>query len=405
MSDAAAVDANDEAISPPRPRARLRRFLGMFTFTLGTVLLLHLYIASRLFSTLLVPPWAQEVGMGLVLALFAAIPVSMVLRRRNPDGAARLLLPLTYYWMGAFCIFLTVTFATDLARWLWMALHGAATAQELRSVALAQSLAILGLGAVGVIWATRTAKGRATVERVRVPIPGLGEGLEGLRIVQISDVHIGETLRGPFLERTVEHVNSLDPDVVAVTGDLVDGTVEELREQVKPLSKLRAKLGVFYVTGNHEYYWDGPGWMAEVRRLGLTALHNEHRVLERNGARLALGGVTDIHGGDFAPDHASRPDLAFAGAPQEAPRILLAHQPLSAEASAKEGVALQLSGHTHGGQIFPFNLFVRLQQPVVQGLKKVHGMWVYAHRGTGFWGPPMRLGPTPEIAQIELVRA
>jgi len=248
-----------------------------------------------------------------------------------------------------------------------------------------------------------TAHGRARVERVRVPMRGLGEGLAGVRIVQISDIHIGPTLDGRFLQRVVEQVNALSPDLIAVTGDLVDGSVQALREQVAPLAGLRAPLGVYFVTGNHEYYSGGAAWSAEVRSLGLSVLHNEHRVVERGGARLTVAGVTDHDAGHIDPAHASRPDLALAGAPPGVPRVLLAHQPRTAQLAQGLGVDLQLSGHTHGGQMFPFMFFVRLQQPVVQGLKTLFGTRVYTSRGTGYWGPPLRLGPAPEITELTLV--
>jgi hypothetical protein len=229
--------------------------------------------------------------------------------------------------------------------------------------------------------------------------------MAGLKVVQISDLHIGQTLDGKFLERVVEQVNALEPDVVAITGDLVDGTVARLRDDVAPLARLRAKLGVFYVNGNHEYYSGPVAWERHVATLGITVLHNEHRVVERGGDALVIAGITDHGGGAFGPEHESRPDKAVAGAPEGVPRILLAHQPRSAPQAAPFGYALQLSGHTHGGQIFPFMFFVRLQQPVVSGLHKLAGMWVYTSRGTGYWGPPLRIGPSPEITALTLVPA
>jgi predicted MPP superfamily phosphohydrolase len=206
-----------------------------------------------------------------------------------------------------------------------------------------------------------------------------------------------------FLRRVVEQVNALQPDLIAVTGDLVDGSVRTLRDEVAPLSELRAPLGVYYVTGNHEYYHGGAAWTAEVARLGLTVLHNEHRVVERAQARLVVAGVTDHEGGRMDPAHACRPDLALAGALEGVPRLLLAHQPRTAFLAKGLGVDLQLSGHTHGGQMFPFMFFVKLQQPVIRGLATIAGVRVYTSRGTGYWGPPLRLGPAPEITELTLV--
>jgi uncharacterized protein len=252
---------------------------------------------------------------------------------------------------------------------------------------------VLGLTALGLVLARRP-----RVVRVTVPIRDLPADLVGLRIVQLSDLHVGPTIRRRFVEAVVETANALAPDLVAVTGDVADGYVPELREHVAPLARLEAPLGRFFVTGNHEYYWDPQGWTRELERLGFDVLSNEHRLLRRGTGRLLLAGVTDL---SARPD----PQGAVAGAPECDARILLAHQPRSAYAAHAAGFDLQLSGHTHGGQFFPFNLLVRLFQPFVAGLHKVERMWLYVSRGTGYWGPPLRLGAPAEITLIELARA
>jgi predicted MPP superfamily phosphohydrolase len=236
------------------------------------------------------------------------------------------------------------------------------------------------------------------VVRVAVPIRNLPPDLAGLRIVQLSDLHVGPTIRRPFVEWVVDVTNALAPDLVAVTGDVADGFVPDLREHVAPLGRLRAPLGTFFVTGNHEYYWDAGGWTRELERLGLAVLSNEHRLLVRGNGRLLLAGITDL---SVDPD----PHAALAGAPDSDVRVLLAHQPRSAYAARAAGFDLQLSGHTHGGQFFPFNLLVRLFQPFVAGLHRLEEMWLYVSRGTGYWGPPLRLGAPSEITLLELVRA
>ncbi|HSP19888.1 MAG TPA: metallophosphoesterase, partial [Myxococcaceae bacterium] len=284
-------------------------------------------------------------------------------------------------------------------------LHGwPDAAAQLAQARVQAGVIVLGT-ALLVPFAMWTARGRLVLSRVTVPLALLAPGMSGLRIVQISDLHIGERIGEPFLRRVVDRVNALRPDVVAITGDLVDGPAHLVEHALRPLADLDAPHGVYFVTGNHEYYWGGRESVRMVEQLGLTVLHNEHRVVEREGGRLVIGGMPDLHGGRFLADHQSRPDLVFAGAPEGVPRILLAHQPKAVTGAAPHGVDLQLSGHTHGGQIFPFHLFVRFQQPVVQGLRKLLGVWVYAHRGTGFWGPPMRLFSTPEIAEITLTPA
>jgi predicted MPP superfamily phosphohydrolase len=178
-----------------------------------------------------------------------------------------------------------------------------------------------------------------------------------------------------------------------------------MRDEVAPLSMLGAPHGKFFVTGNHEYYWDAPGWVREVQSLGFDALVNTHRLIQHGSGRLLLAGVTDSSASGWTPGHRSDPQAAMSGAPAADVRVLLAHQPTSAFAAQRAGFDLQLSGHTHGGQYFPFNLVVRLFQPFVHGLHKVKEMWLYVSRGTGYWGPPIRIGAPSEITLIELVRA
>lgn len=390
-----------------RPRLRVGMLLR-WLLSLGVILTLfgglHAYIAVRLFVSPGWPgPWSV-LGPLLVGLLFLSLPVGMVLSRREPTAWTRALQWVAYVWLGAFGIFISAVVAADL---VGLVLHWTGVVADPLALARGRALAVVGVALPAVVYAFVTARGRAKVERLTVPVAGLGAGLSGLKVVQISDIHIGPTLDGRWLRRVVEQVNALKPDIIAVTGDLVDGDVESLRDEVKPLSELRASLGVFYVTGNHEYYHGGPAWAAEVARLKLTVLQNEHRVVERDGARLTVAGVTDHDAGHMHPAHASRPDVALAGAPHGVPRLLLAHQPRSALHVARDGVSvdLQLSGHTHGGQMFPFMFFVKLQQPVVSGLATIAGVRVYTHRGTGYWGPPLRLGPAPEIAELTLVTA
>jgi len=258
-----------------------------------------------------------------------------------------------------------------------------------------------GVGGVGLAQAVQ----QPEVVEVEVPIDGLPEAYDGYRIVQLSDVHVGPTIRRDHLRGIVDRANALDADLAVVTGDLIDGYVDDLREQVAPLGELRGRDGAFFVTGNHEYYWDGPAWCAEVSRLGLTVLNNEHRVLERDGARLLLAGCTDVSAGQHVASHASDPAAARAGAPECDVSLLLAHQPRSIDAAAAAGYDLQLSGHTHGGQYFPFSLLVHLAQPYVAGLAKHGPTWIYVSRGTGYWGPPMRVGAPHEITLVTLRRA
>lgn len=358
---------------------------------------LHLYIGARLVPAL--PAAAGSALALLLLASAALVPAGLLARRLLKPPAADRLTWIGMLCMGWFSTLLVLTFLRDLLLLAGAAL-GPWPAGFAADSAAATVLLALAFTAVGFFNARRTAR----VNTVRIPLAGLPPALEGFRIVQISDIHVGPTIKQDYLQAIVERVNELDPDVVAVTGDLVDGSVAELAPHVAPLARLRARHGVFFVTGNHEYYSGVHGWVRELQRLGLRVLHNQHVVLQHGDARLVLAGVPDYSGHHFDPAHRSDPAQALAGAPAGVPRVLLAHQPRSAPAAAQAGFDLQLSGHTHGGQFLPWTFFVPLQQPFTAGLHQLGRLRVYVSRGTGYWGPPKRLGAPSEIAELRLSR-
>ncbi len=256
-----------------------------------------------------------------------------------------------------------------------------------------------GLTGLG-FWSARKTP---TARPVEIRVPGLDHAFDGFRIVQITDLHIGATVKRSFVEDVVRAVNKLDPDLIAITGDLVDGPVARLRDDVAPLGALTAPYGTFFVTGNHEYYSGVDQWVDYLRdRFGWNVLLNEHRVVERDGARLVVAGITDFSRRNAESLHRSNPSAAVLGAPDGAPQILLAHQPMSIHAAAQAGVDVQLSGHTHGGQFFPWNLVVYMVQPYVSGLSRHENTQIYVSRGTGYWGPPLRVGAPSEITVITL---
>lgn len=257
---------------------------------------------------------------------------------------------------------------------------------------------LTGLGAVQAVRGPR-------VERVSVAIDGLSSEFEGLTIAQISDLHVGPTIRREYVERVVEAVNALSPDLIAVTGDMIDGTVVQLDAHVAPLASLQAREGVFYVSGNHEYYWGIDQWLEKFASLGMRVLQNSHAVISRGTSQLVVAGVSDYSAGRFIDGHRSDPARAAAGAPAGAAKLLLAHQPRSCYAAEKAGFDLQLSGHTHAGQFFPWGIFVRFAHPFVKGLGRMDRLQVYVNAGTGYWGPPNRLGIPSEITFLTLTRA
>lgn len=303
-----------------------------------------------------------------------------------------------YATLALFSTLLVLVFIGDVVRAAYALARFALSASWPILDPRAVSLTILGAaGALSLIGLFQARCPR--VRRVDVPIDGLPPELEGYRIAQWSDVHVGATIRRAFVQSLVERTNALEADAVVITGDFVDGPMPALRGEVEPIRDLRARDGVFYVTGNHEYYWAAGEWIGLLQSLGLDFLKNEHRVIERGNATLVMAGVTDPVGRDA---HRQDPDAALAGAPADAVKVLLSHRPQTAQAASRLGVDLQLSGHTHGGQFFPFNLVIHKFQPIAKGLHRVGRTWLYVNRGTGYWGPPTRLAVGGEITLISL---
>jgi predicted MPP superfamily phosphohydrolase len=241
--------------------------------------------------------------------------------------------------------------------------------------------------------------------RVDIPIEDLHPDLDGFRIAQISDLHVGLTIRRRYVERVVALTESLRPDMIALTGDIVDGSVKALARHVEPLRRLSA-FPTFFILGNHDCYSGALPWIAHFRSMGMRVLLNSNEVIERGGARLLIGGVVDPALRMSNPGLEPRADQAAASAGDVALRVLLAHNPKLAPLGARAGFDLQLSGHTHAGQFFPWTLAVRLvHAPHVAGLSREGRMWVYVSAGTGTWGPPVRFGTKPELTVVRLVAA
>ncbi len=266
-----------------------------------------------------------------------------------------------------------------------------------RALVNSVNLGLLGLtGALtgyGVYGALRD----PNIVRVDVPLKNLPADLDGFTIVQITDIHVSSTIKRPFVQAVVDTVNALKPDLVALTGDLVDGSVAQLGGDVAPLAELHAPYGSYFVTGVEP-------WIEKVSRLGFTVLLNEHRIIQRGEGKLLLAGVTDYDGGRFGDKHVSDPHQAFENAPESHAKILLAHQPKSIFEASKAGFDYMISGHTHGGQYFPYHFLAALTQPYFSGFHTHDGTHVYVSRGTGYWGPQIRLGARSEITVHRLVR-
>ncbi len=363
---------------------------------------LHAFLWQQLVRA---PGWSVEVTRWAtrgVWALAATIPLSLLLMRALPRPVAMGFAWVAYVWMGlAFFLFsfLLVGWAVKV-----VAVAVDPSRRELLSRLLAGGAGLAAL-ATGVV-AVRVALDRVAVKTVRVTLPKLPAAFEGMSIVQLTDVHVGPTIGKGFIEGLVERCNALDPDVVVITGDLVDGSVAELGEHVAPLRGLRAREGVYFVTGNHEYYSGVDEWLAFLTAMGVRVLRNERVELTRDGASVDLAGVDDWSARRSGVE-GHRPDLeaALRGRDESRAVVLLAHQPKAVSQAAAKGVDLVLSGHTHGGQIWPWSYLVKLDQPYLAGLHREGPTQVYVSEGTGYWGPPMRLGTHGEITRVLLSRA
>ena len=367
--------------------------------------LLHVYVGFRLIPDLPVPVAGKWIAVLWLVLSCVMIPPGMLARmiERQPLGDRIAWAGLLA--MGFFSSLLMLTVARDIVLASLMTIDAIwPHTVDLADARIGSAVAVVAAAVLGSMIGFVNARRRARVLTVDVPVAGLPPALEGFTIAQISDVHVGPTIKRNYVDAIVDAVNHLDADIVAITGDVVDGSVAQLAPHTAPLGRLKARHGAFLVTGNHEYYSGADAWIAEFRRIGLTVLMNEHVLIDHGGSQLVLAGVTDYTGCHFDPAHRSDPAAALEGAPQDVTtRVLLAHQPRSAHAAADAGFTLQLSGHTHGGQIFPWNFLVRLQQPFTAGLDRLGGLWVYTSRGTGYWGPPKRLGAPSEITRIRLV--
>jgi predicted MPP superfamily phosphohydrolase len=363
------------------------------------------YIGLRLLPALSAGPQGIDprgivVGIGVLLAASAIIPLSVGLRamrnRRLADGIA---------WVGltAMGFFSTLFIMTVLRDVFLLGARIRLPAVEVAALIAPSARWTVGLTGLFTVIGLIIARHPRVVE-IEIPVSNLPDSLQGFSIAQISDLHVGPTIKRGFVAGIVARVNRLRPDLIAITGDLVDGSVQDLAPHTAPLADLAARHGVFFVTGNHEYYSGEPAWTAEIRRLGLTVLKNQHVIVEHDGASLVLAGVTDYTAHHFDPEQRSDPAAALRGAPAGVgAKILLAHQPSSAAAAAVAGYDVQISGHTHGGQFWPWNFFVRYFQPFTSGLNRLKGLNIYVSPGTGYWGPPNRFIVPGEITRIVLI--
>jgi uncharacterized protein len=390
----------------------MNRFLVFIGVALGVLGAIHYYLWIRLARDPQWPaPWNTVIGWFFVVAAVGMPAAAIIARGRSHTVAGQIAVWPAFVWLGVMFLLFTAVLVTDAGR-LLMAIARRITANDVvdaqrrtfiaRVAAASIAAVVSGLSVIAV----RSALRPVEVRRVRVRLARLPRAHHGLTIAQITDLHVGPTIGRDIVEDIVERTNALAPDIVAITGDLVDGSVSVLGDAVAPLAKLRARHGVFFVTGNHEYFSGADEWLRELQRLGVRVLSNERVSIGENDSSFDLGGIEDRTAhryGGLTP--AAAVSRALEGRDPKRELVLLAHQPLSLFDAAPFGVGLQISGHTHGGQIWPFGYLVRLQQKFFPGLHRHGDAQIYVSRGTGYWGPPMRLAQPAEITQLTLESA
>lgn len=386
-----------------------RFFLVFLTLTLLIMGGVHFYLFTRLVAETAVPdPWAAALAWLLALAVFS-IPLSFLVSRTLDKNLARWFVVPVYVWMGFVFQLFALVLGMDVVRGVGGAvlrlvgvgpLFGdPARALQAWRLAAGTATGFILLSSLGGVW---WALSRLVVKRIEISLPRLPAELDRFTILQLSDLHLDLVHGRPWMEQVVERARALEPDLIAITGDLAEGSVAQFADDVQPLRELTAPHGVYFVTGNHEYFHDLDRWLDLLADFGIRVLRNERVPVERNGAAFDLAGVDDHDGSRLASGHGPDLEAALAGRDPDRAVVLLAHQPRIIREAAGLNVDLVLSGHTHGGQIWPFSYLVYLQQPYVKGLKRLDGTQLYLSSGTGFWGPPMRLGTTAEMALVTL---
>lgn len=399
------------------------RFLLFFTVSTLVFLLLSYYVGRRLIKPLKIGRTGKRL---LWLGIFLnplLIPLSFMLRFGSAGSPwVDVFSWITYLGMGFFSLVLALLVMRDIGWGVlfiyrrvreWFKNKSKSGPQENASLPydssrrqfLINSLNFGIMGASGILsgYGLYEARRKPILEEIEIAVPNLPQDLHGFRIVQFTDVHVGPTIRRRFVESVVNQINHLQPDLIVCTGDMVDGSVPELSREVEPVKDLSAPHGVYFVTGNHEYYSGAESWIDELQRFDMKVLLNEHRMLNHKNGKILLAGVNDYTASQFIRDHTSDPHKALLGAGTADLKILLAHQPRNIFEASGSGYDLQLSGHTHGGQYIPWNYLVALTQPYISGLHQHDDTWIYVNRGTGYWGPPLRLGVPSEVTLIRLV--
>lgn len=372
------------------------------------VTIVHYYIWRRIIHDTRLPvPWRW--GASAIIAILAiSLPATMMLVRVLDIRVSREIIMVPFLWMGIMMMLFFLLVLSDLIKLVSKMIAQKRLNKPFdssRRTAMNRILAGTVVTTTGGLAGAAVFNGKLDpiVKKVAVTLDNLPKTLSGFRIVQLTDIHIGNTLDRTWLQNVIARTNHLEPDLIAITGDIVDGTPSALRKEASLLSDLKAPRGVYLVTGNHEYYSGANAWIQEYESYGIRVLRNENISIKGEDGSFRIVGIDDYHGRRIQPGHGPNLEKALSNIPMTEETVLLAHQPKAVYEAAKHGVGLVLSGHTHGGQIWPITKLVFLQQPYNKGIfRHDDTTQIYVSQGTGYWGPPMRLGSSNEITEITL---
>ena len=371
--------------------------------------LIHGYVAWRILPALDISSTYLNWGYAIIflLSMFPLLPILL----RYAGNEARIIDRISlvgYTSLGFFVLSFFIVIFKDLFlqvaeayEYLFGSQHIVDNSKR-NFIKKSLSIGVIGISSAGTIYGFHSSRRGPTIIKQDIFIKNLPASYENFTIAQISDMHVGPTIKKKYVEGVQKKVEQINPDLIAVTGDLVDGSVKHLSKDLEPFQDMIAEYGTFFVTGNHEYYSGVDTWLEKTDRLGMINLINENRVLSKGGESIAIVGITDFRAHQIKREHRSNPKRAISNLDNGITKIMLAHQPNSIYSVHDAGVDLQLSGHTHGGQFWPFIYPTKLANAYLAGHYNHHGTQIYVNRGTGYWGPPLRLGVPAEITVIRL---
>ena len=386
-----------------------------FIVFIAMLSILHGYVGWKIFSSLSLSSSYAVFGI-ILLAILTLLPVLPILFRYNGYESSFLdkLSLIGYTSLGFFTLSFVAFLSKDLLFKVWGFIFSYFSTDVKQQIALdadkrefiekSLSIGILTLIGPTTAYGFYSARKGPTIINQDIYLKNLPDSFENFTIAQISDLHVGPTIKRSYVEKVVNQISNINPDLIAITGDMVDGSIDYLRKDLEPLSQMVANYGTYFVTGNHEYYSGAERWLDETDSMGFINLVNENKLITINDQSIALAGVTDYRAHQIIPSHKTNPKGALKGIKGDKVKILLAHQPSSIFKANEAGFDLQISGHTHGGQFWPFTYPTKKANPYLSGLHNHKGTQIYVNSGTGYWGPPLRLGVTAEITFFKFKR-